>query len=137
MTEGELPRALLAYGACLVVLVLLDLVWLRYASEAFFHPEVGEMLTENPNFVAAGLFYLFFAAGLVYFAVLPGVRAASLTTVLLNGAFLGFLAYMTFDFTNLAILKLWTVKISLIDIAWGSFASAVAAGAGFAACLRL
>jgi uncharacterized membrane protein len=130
---SELPRALLAYGACLVVLVLLDLAWLRYAGDAVFRPEVGEMLTKNPNLVAAGLFYLFYAAGLVYFAVLPGARAASLATVLLNGAFLGFTAYMTFELTSLAILKLWSVKVAILDISWGIFASAVAAAAGFAA----
>ena len=134
---SELPRALLAYGTCLVVLVLLDVVWLRYASDAVFHAQVGEMLADKPNFAAAALFYLFFAAGLVYFAVLPGVRAASLVTALLHGAFLGFLAYMTFDLTNLAILKLWSVKVSIIDIAWGSFASALAAAAGFAAFVKL
>ena len=133
MSGGELPRALLAYGASLVVLVLLDLVWLRYASDAFFRPEVGEILTDKPNFVAAGLFYVFFAAGLVFFAVLPGMRAASITTALFYGAFLGFLAYMTFDLTSLAILKIWSVKVSILDISWGTFASAVAAAAGFAA----
>ena len=136
MSAGDLPRALLAYGTCLVVLVALDLVWLRYASDAIFRPAVGEMLTDKPNFFAAGLFYVFFAAGLVYFAVLPGLRGAGLAAVLLNGAFLGFLAYMTFDLTSLAILKSWSVKVSVIDIAWGSFASALAAGAaGFAASL--
>ena len=133
----ELPRTALAYGTCLVVLVLLDLAWLRYASDAIFRPEVGEMLTAKPNFVAAGLFYLFFAAGLVYFAVLPGVRAAGIAVALLNGAFLGFLAYMTFDLTSLAILKLWSVKVSVIDIAWGTFASAAAAAAGFAAFVKM
>jgi uncharacterized membrane protein len=133
MSGGELPRALLAYGAALVVQVLLDLVWLRYAGNAFFRPAVGEILTDKPNLVAAGLFYVFFAAGLVFFAVLPGMRAASLFTAIVNGAFLGFLAYMTFDLTNLAILKLWSVKVSVIDISWGTFASAAAAAAGFAA----
>jgi uncharacterized membrane protein len=137
MTTGELPRALLAYGIVLVVLVLLDLAWLRYASNAVFRPEVGAMLTDKPNFVAAGLFYLFFAAGLVYFAALPGLRAASIAVVLFNGAFLGFLAYMTFDLTSLAILKLWSVKVAIVDIAWGSLASAIAVAAGYAACLRM
>ena len=137
MTAGELPRALLAYATCLVVLVVLDLVWLRYASDAFFRPNVGEMLTDKPNFVAAGLFYVFFPAGLVFFAVLPGLRAASVVTALGSGAFLGFLAYMTFDLTSLAILKLWSVKVSIIDISWGTFASAIAAAAGFAAAMRL
>ena len=112
---------------------MLDLIWLRYASDAFFRPAVGEILTDKPNFMAAGLFYVFFAAGLVFFAVLPGLRTASIVTALINGAFLGFLAYMTFDLTSLAILKLWSVKVSVIDIGWGTFASAMASAAGFAA----
>jgi uncharacterized membrane protein len=136
MTASELPRSVLAYGASLAVLLVLDLVWLRYASDAFFRPAVGEILTDKPNFVAAGLFYVFFAAGLVYFAVLPGLRTASIATTLINGAFLGFVAYMTFDLTSLAILKLWSVKVSIIDISWGTFASAISAAAGFAAAAR-
>jgi uncharacterized membrane protein len=133
MTTSELPRALLAYGASLAVLLVLDLIWLRYAGDAIFRPEVGEMLTDKPNLVAAGLFYVFFAAGLVYFAVLPGLRAGSIVTALVNGAVLGFVAYMTFDLTSLAILKVWSAKLSLIDISWGAFVSAISAAAGFAA----
>jgi uncharacterized membrane protein len=137
MTAAELPRVALAYGACLVVLLVLDLIWLRYAGDAIFRPAVGEMLTDKPNFVAAGLFYVLFAAGLVFLAVLPAWRAGSLVTALLNGAVLGFMAYMTFDLTSLAILKLWSVKVAILDISWGTFASAAAAAAGFLAYMRL
>jgi uncharacterized membrane protein len=137
MTAAELPRVAMAYGACLAVLLVLDLIWLRYAGDALFRPAVGEMLTDKPNFVAAGLFYVFFAVGLMFFAALPAWRAASLSTALLNGAVLGFMAYMTFDLTCLAILKIWSVKLAIIDIGWGTFASAVAAAAGFFACMRL
>jgi uncharacterized membrane protein len=125
-------RTLIAYGMSLIVLVVLDLVWLRFASDAFFRPAVGEILTDKPNFIAAGLFYIFFAAGLVFFAVLPAMKNGGLFAALLNGALLGFLAYMSFDLTNLAILKLWSVKVALIDISWGTFVSAMAAAAGFA-----
>jgi uncharacterized membrane protein len=131
MNAIEPLRTLIAYGATLIVLVMLDLIWLRYASDAFFRPAVGEMLTGTPNFFAAGLFYFFFAAGLIYFAVVPAAKNSSIAAALLNGAFLGFLGYMTFDLTNLAILRLWSVKVSAIDISWGTFASAIAAGAGF------
>lgn len=94
---------------------------------------MGDILTDKPNFVAAALFYVFFSAGLVFFAVMPAIKSGGLATALLNGAFLGFLAYMSFDLTNLAILKLWSVKVSLIDISWGTLVSAIAAGAGFTA----
>jgi uncharacterized membrane protein len=126
-------RYLIAYVATFVVMVALDLIWLRFASDAIFRPAVGEILTDKPNLVAAGLFYVFFAAGLIFFAVLPAVNSGRATTALLSGAFLGFLAYMAFDLTNLAILRLWSVRVSVIDISWGTFVSAVSAAAGFAA----
>ena len=87
-------------------------------------------------FSPPGLFYFFFAAGLIYFAVLPAAKNGSIATALLNGAFLGFLGYMTFDLTNLAVLRLWSVKVAVMDISWGTFASAIAAGAGFAALTK-
>jgi uncharacterized membrane protein len=130
-------RTLIAYGATLIVLVVLDLVWLRFAADAIFRPAVGEILTDKPNVVAAALFYFFFAAGLVFFAVLPAAKTGSIATALLNSAVLGFLAYMCFDLTNLAILKVWSVKVALIDISWGTFLSAMAAAAGFAAMVNM
>jgi uncharacterized membrane protein len=137
MSAGEFSLALRAYGVAFVVLLLLDLVWLRYANNAIFQPEVGPMLTDKPNFVAAGLFYLFFAAGLVYFAVMPGVRAASIAMAVFNAAFLGFVGYMTFELTSLAILKVWSVKVAIADIAWGSFVSSLAAAAAWFACFKM
>jgi uncharacterized membrane protein len=125
-------RYFIAYIAAFVVIVTLDLVWLCYASDAFFRPAVGEILTDKPNVAAAALFYVFFTAGLVYFAMAPAARSGGIATAALNGAFLGFLAYMAFDLTNMAILKLWPLKVALIDMSWGTFVSAVSAAAGFA-----
>jgi uncharacterized membrane protein len=130
MNADAITRILIAYGATLVVLLALDMVWLRFAGDIFFRPAVGPVLTDRPNLAAAALFYLFFSAGLVFFAVMPAAKQG-VATALVNGAFLGFLAYMTFDLTALAILKGWSVTVSLIDISWGTFVSGVAASAGF------
>jgi len=121
-------------AACLgtgAVLLLLDILWLRFAGDAVFRPEVGPVLNDDPNLTAAGLFYLFFSVGLIYFAVFPALREASLVLALVNGAALGFVAYMTFDLTTLAVLKGWTAKVAIIDIAWGTAVSAVSAGSGY------
>jgi uncharacterized membrane protein len=125
-------RYLIAYIVTFVVMVALDLIWLRFASHAVFRPAVGDILTDKPNLVAAGLFYVFFAAGLIFFAVWPAFSNGRVTTAFLSGALLGFLAYMAFDLTNLAILRLWSVRVSIIDISWGTFVSVVSAAAGFA-----
>jgi uncharacterized membrane protein len=136
MNTSGLLRILIAYGATLAVLVILDLVWLRYAVDAVFRPNVGALLTDKPNLVAAAFFYVFFAAGLIFFAVLPAAKNEGIAGALLNGALLGFLAYMTFDLTNLAILKGWSVKVSLMDISWGTLLSAIAAACGFMALVK-
>ncbi len=40
---------------------------------------------------------------------------------LIFGALLGFLTYATYDLTNLATLKDWPLRITLIDLSWGTF----------------
>ena len=46
---------------------------------------------------------------------------------------LGFVAYATYDLTNQATLKVWSLKVTLADIGWGTVLTACAAAAGFAA----
>ncbi len=46
------------------------------------------------------------------------------------GALFGLFAYATYDLTNLAVVRDWPVTLSFVDMAWGTFASAVASAAG-------
>ena len=52
-----------------------------------------------------------------------------------SGALFGFFCYMTYDLTNQATMRIWSTKVTLMDIAWGTVATGIAAGA--AACLVL
>jgi uncharacterized membrane protein len=63
----------------------------------------------------------------VFGAVLPNVFAGVANAVL-NGALLGMICYATYDLTNQATLKHWPVSLTLIDIAWGMSATALASG---------
>jgi uncharacterized membrane protein len=38
------------------------------------------------------------------------------------------MAYMTYDLTNMATLKAWTVKLLVMDVAWGTFITGLSAG---------
>ena len=78
-------------------------------------------------------FYAIYAAGIVIFCISPGLDAASPGKAALLGALLGALAYATYDLSNLATLKSWPMALSLVDIAWGAFVTAVAASAGYQA----
>ncbi|MCA0317065.1 MAG: DUF2177 family protein [Proteobacteria bacterium] len=121
-----------AYAASAVVFFGIDFLWLSTISTNFYRSRIGGLLLDQPNLGVAGLFYLVYVAGIVHFAVLPGLNATSWTTALINGALLGLVAYGTYDMTNLATLKNWSVTVSVVDMAWGVTLSAAAATAGYA-----
>ena len=98
-----------------------------------YTPPRGDVHTEPGaiRFVIVALAVLF----LLVFVVLPhggrGVLAAAG-----RGAAFGFVAYATYDLTNLATLQAFTWRLALIDMAWGTLATALASAAGAAAARR-
>lgn len=126
----------IAYASTAVVFFALDYLWLTRIAIGFYRQNIGELLLATPNLAPAGLFYLFYVVGLVYFAVLPALTTQSIVTVAVNGALLGLLAYGTYDMTNLATLKGWSLSVSIVDMAWGAFLSATASAAGYMAVSR-
>lgn len=120
-----------AYASTLVVFLALDFVWLGFIAKDLYRNGIGHLMLETPNWTAAGLFYLLYVAGLVFFAVLPGLDAGAWARAALYAALFGFFCYATYDLTNLATLKGWPVSIVIADLAWGAFVSAAAATASF------
>lgn len=125
-----------AYLSTTVVFFGLDFLWLTRLAIGFYRRNIGDLMLASPNLAAAGVFYLIYIAGIVYFAVLPAVNASSITTAIINGALLGLLAYGTYDMTNLSTLKGWSISVSVVDMAWGVFLTATAATAGYLAVSR-
>jgi uncharacterized membrane protein len=60
-----------------------------------------------------------YIAGILIFAVVPGVAKDSVRHAVLWGALFGFFTYATYDLTNLALLKDWPLNIVVVDILWG------------------
>ncbi|MBB4955087.1 putative membrane protein [Agrobacterium vitis] len=120
-----------AYLGTAFVFFALDYLWLSRVAIGFYKSQMGSIMREQPNFTAAGLFYLFYIAGIVYFAVAPAMNNGSVWTALLSGALLGLFAYGTYDMTNLATLKVWTLSLSLVDMAWGTVLTGLSAAAGY------
>lgn len=130
-------RLLLAYGAGLAAMALLDAAWLSTMVPLLYKPRLGELLLPRPVWWAAIAFYLLYGAGIVLFAVMPALRAESLLRSILLGAALGLVAYGTYDLTNQATLRGWPPLLTALDLLWGMTITAAAAGAGYLASSRL
>lgn len=117
-----------AYVLALIVFVVIDLIWLGFIARDFYFSELRSLMAPQINMVAAGAFYLLYPAGVVIFAVMPGLEAQSVVKAVVLGSLLGLLAYGTYDLTNLATVKGWPVRMAIVDIAWGSVLTGLTAG---------
>lgn len=121
------------YVATAVIFLGLDILGLRFLLRPVFEQHIGDMLLESPRLVPAAIFYLFYVAGLLWFVSLPALRSeTSLVSVFLAGAFLGALAYGTYEFTNFATLQGWSWRMVATDVIWGTVLTGTSAAAGLA-----
>lgn len=109
-----------SYLATLPVFLVIDFIWLSSVANKFYAKHLGYLMKPNVNFIAAGLFYLLFVAGLIVFCVLPALRKDSWTQALLLGALLGLISYATYDLTNQATIKDWPLIVTVVDMVWGT-----------------
>jgi uncharacterized membrane protein len=121
-------QAVLQYLVVFAVFLAIDAVWLTNAGRLLYVPEIGHLLKDKPNLLVAFIFYAIYALGLLVFVVQPAVSEDGYGRALFYGAFFGFVAYATYDMTNLATLKGFTTKIAIIDMAWGTILSATVSG---------
>ena len=121
-------RTAAIYVTTLVLLLLIDAVWLWCAALPMFRAALGQdMLTFRA--VPGVLFYLLYTAGILVF-VLPAGQAGGWTVTMLYGALFGLFAYGTYDLTNYATLKPWTLQLAASDMVWGMVLTAAAATLG-------
>lgn len=128
MTAGKL---LGLYGITTAVFFALDFVWLSTATSRIYQRYLGDLLAPQPKLPVAAGFYLLFVVGILALAVIPGLREGSVLAALWRGALFGFLAYATYDLTNLATIRDWPWQVSVIDMVWGTALNSIVAVAGF------
>jgi uncharacterized membrane protein len=128
-------NAVLTYLTVLVVFVGVDAVWLGLIAGNFYRREMGALMVDRPLWGAVLLFYLLYAAGITVLAIPQ--EQAGWPRALLQGALLGLCAYATYNLTNLAVVRGWPLRLSVMDLAWGTFLTAVASLAGYLVKSRL
>jgi uncharacterized membrane protein len=119
------------YAITTLVFFALDFVWLSTATARIYQPYLGDLLLPEPKLAIAAAFYLFYVVGILALAVVPGLQEGALVGALWRGALFGFLAYATYDLTNLATIQGWAWQVSVIDMIWGTVLNTTVAAAGY------
>lgn len=116
------------YLITLSTFLLLDFIWLSSMVSRLYKPNIGHLMATSPNFIAAGVFYIFYIAGLLFLAIYQSAHAQE---AFIKGAVFGLMTYGTYGFTNMATLKDWPLHMTLIDCCWGTLLCGLCAYVGY------
>lgn len=119
------------YLIALIVFFAIDILWLGFITKGFYRKNLSHLMAPKTNVIAAVIFYSVYVGGLMFFAINPALDKNSIMYALSVGALFGFMTYATYDMTNLATLRDWPIKITIIDIIWGTVLNAITASATF------
>lgn len=123
-----MTKYLILYAACALIFFPLDFIWLSTMGKSVYRREIGGLLLDSPNLIIAAAFYLAYLVGVVVLVAAPA--EGDVVKALVLGAVLGFVAYGTYDLTNLSTIKGFTPTIAAIDMAWGTALTAISAAGG-------
>ncbi len=127
----EFGNILILYIATFGVFFFIDLIWLVLMNSRFYKKELSKLMAEKVKWFPAILFYLLFIVAVLVLVVLPAVDNGSWLTALLHGGLLGLVCYGTYDLTNLASIRDWPLKVTIVDIIWGTVLSATVTAISF------
>ena len=134
-------KLMVAYLSTLIAFAAIDSVWLINMAPRLYKPEIGAVMLESGfRLVPALIFYTLYIGGIVYFAVWPGLTEGpdgAVAKAALQGAVLGFVCYATYDLTNYATLKVWSLKVTVLDLIWGTVLTSSTAAVGTWVTTRL
>ncbi len=114
----DLQSYIVVYILVVITLVILDLLWLGVFAKTLYQQALGHLLGKV-RWIPAIIFYFVFVTGLFVFVGIPFLQAPY-PQVAMYGALYGFFTYATYNLTNHATLNNWPLRITLIDIAWGT-----------------
>ena len=113
-----------------IVFLIIDVIWLSFATKSFYRPLLGDIISEKPVLWAAGLFYLLYMFGMAVIVIQPCIEPANLFKPLYIGFVFGLVAYGTYNLTNMAVIKEWSPTVVFVDMFWGGILTALSSTTG-------
>ena len=102
-----------------IIFLIIDVLWLSYSVKYFYRPNLGLLLNDKPVMWAAILFYLVYVFGLAVVILQPAIYNDSIAQSFWTGLVFGLVAYGTYNLTNMATIKNWSVNVVIVDMIWG------------------
>lgn len=125
-------QPVILYVVTLILFLAIDVVGITQIIRPVFERHVGHLLAEPFRMGPAALFYAAYIGGVLYFVSLPALAAGRPSQALIGGALIGLMCYGTYEFTNFATLRDWSVQQVVTDTVWGGVLTGLSAWAGVA-----
>lgn len=127
---------MILYAITAIMFLAIDAVMLSVVMKPIFSRHLGDAMRDSPMLAPAALFYLAYVAGLVFLVSMPALRDAVPGRAALHGAIIGAMAYGTYEFTSMSIMKNWSWQMVATDTVWGAVLTGFCAWAGVSLMLR-
>ena len=108
-----------SYFSMLIFFIFAEMIVLTNIMQPLFKKHIGFLMKEDTDFSIAAIFYFIYVAGVFWFATRAGIKSESFFVAIFSGAFLGLLAFGTYEITNYVILKDWKIELVIVDTLWG------------------
>jgi uncharacterized membrane protein len=113
-----------------------DFFMIPLVMRPLFLSALGGQMLDTLRLGPAALFYIIHIGGLAYFAGRPATQSGTPRAAFRDGAVLGFVAYSCYEMTSWTIMRDWRLDLVIVDTAWGTAISGIAAWAGAMAARR-
>ncbi len=113
-----------------LVFLIIDVIWLSFATKSFYRPLLGDLISDKPVIWAAVLFYILYMFGMAIIVIQPCIETSGLSKSLFIGFIFGLVAYGTYNLTNMAVIKNWSPTVVFVDMFWGGALTAFSATTG-------
>lgn len=127
-----MTQILILYAVTVVVFLGLDALGINFLIRPVFDRHVGHLLASPLRLGPAAVFYMAYVAGVLWFVSVPALKDGLPLQALVGGMVLGFLCYGTYEMTNYATLRDWSLAQVAADLAWGTVLTGFSAWVGVA-----
>jgi uncharacterized membrane protein len=121
-------KAIKLFCIAFPIIIAIDITWITVIAAQYYKAQLGSLLAASPNLAVGVLFYVVYVIGIIALVLKPAFDARSFKKAVVLGAVLGFVAYATYDLTNLSTTANWPLMLTFVDMAWGTALTAFVSG---------